>query len=325
MVSLWRLVAVVALVSIVYTYAVLFLLRYAIRWVLNRSKILPKQVTTPVASPYAKFTWWLQACIFALAGFGLPFIAYAWLIEPYWPDIRKVSLPTAKLASATRPVRLVLISDLHSDPKARLEPRLPGLVAGLKPDVIIFAGDAINSDAGLPVFRECMKRLVDIAPVYAVRGNWDVWWFSQTDFYSDTGVTVLDGAVVRVPVAGDEIWIAGARVDSEARIPELVSQIPSGRYAVVVHHFPETAEAAIRAGADLVLSGDTHGGQVRLPLAGALVHISRFGAYYDMGLHKIDGGCFYVNRGIGMEGGMMPRMRFLCRPEITLIELTQGK
>jgi hypothetical protein len=198
------------------------------------------------------------------------------------------------------------------------------MISELKPDVIVFAGDAINSNAGLPVFRDCIKRLAEVAPVYAVRGNWDVWWFSHADLYSDTGVTVLDREVVRVPVAGDEIWLAGARVDSEAVIPELLTQIPSGRYAVVVHHFPETAEASIRAGADLVLSGDTHGGQVRLPLAGALVRISRWGGYYEMGLHNIGNGWLYVNRGIGMEGGWIPRVRFLCRPEITLIEIAPG-
>ena len=88
-----------------------------------------------------------------------------------------------------------------------------------------------------------------------------------------------------------------------------------------LHHYPERAVAASRRGVELMVAGDTHGGQIRLPLLGPLVQMSRFGRYFDMGLHRVGGSWLYVNRGIGMEGGNAPRMRFLCRPEVALIEL----
>jgi predicted MPP superfamily phosphohydrolase len=75
---------------------------------------------------------------------------------------------------------------------------------------------------------------------------------------------------------------------------------------------------------DLFLAGHVHGGQVALPFYGALLTLSRFGKRFERGLYPdADGFGFplYVSRGIGMEGGAMPRVRFCSRPELALIEL----
>jgi hypothetical protein len=59
--------------------------------------------------------------------------------------------------------------------------RRPDLVAKERPDLIVFTGDAINSRDGLPIFRRCLSRMAAIAPTYAVRGNWDTWFFADVD------------------------------------------------------------------------------------------------------------------------------------------------
>ena len=69
------------------------------------------------------------------------------------------------------------------------------------------------------------------------------------------------------------------------------------------------------------LSGHTHGGQVRVPLLGALVTSSIDGKRYEMGRYHQDGATLYVSRGIGLEGKGAPRMRFLCLQEMELFEL----
>ena len=92
-----------------------------------------------------------------------------------------------------------------------------------------------------------------------------------------------------------------------------------------LHHYPCEWSTAERGGSDLHLAGDTHGGQVVLPGLGPLVRITREdGNYYAAGLHRHGSMHLYVNRGIGMEGGSVPRVRFNCRPEITLFELRPG-
>jgi predicted MPP superfamily phosphohydrolase len=70
--------------------------------------------------------------------------------------------------------------------------------------------------------------------------------------------------------------------------------------------------------ADLYLCGHTHGGQIRLPLFGALITSSDFWKRYEMGRYEEGHTTLYVSRGLGMEGMGAPRARFLAPPEIVL-------
>jgi hypothetical protein len=83
---------------------------------------------------------------------------------------------------------------------------------------------------------------------------------------------------------------------------------------------PEVSEL----GVDLYLCGHTHGGQVRLPLYGAMLTSSQLGKRYEMGHYQQGRTNLYVSRGVGLEGLGAPRIRFLSPPEITLVTL-QGK
>ena len=72
---------------------------------------------------------------------------------------------------------------------------------------------------------------------------------------------------------------------------------------------------------DLYLAGHTHGGQVALPFYGALVTLAATGKKYESGLHQLGNTYIYTNRGIGMEGGRAPRVRFCARPEVTVFDI----
>ena len=122
-------------------------------------------------------------------------------------------------------------------------------------------------------------------------------------------------------VRGQEIWLGGVAVDSEHEIDRAVAAMPEDRFRVFLHHYPAAWEL-LDGKVDLLLSGDTHGGQIVVPLLGPLVRIARWdGRFYESGLARMGNLWLYVNRGIGMEGGGVPRTRFLCPPEITLFEL----
>ena len=76
-----------------------------------------------------------------------------------------------------------------------------------------------------------------------------------------------------------------------------------------------------RLDADLLLAGHTHGGQLCLPFYGAIVTSSSYGKRYESGLARKENTTMYISRGLGFEGGRMPRARFLCRPEIVSVDL----
>jgi Calcineurin-like phosphoesterase len=161
----------------------------------------------------------MQQVILGLAALGTFCILYGFFIEPYWPEVTHVRIVSSKLAKSSAPIRIVHISDVHSDRRPRLENRLPALIAAQKPDVILFTGDSVNSPEGLPVFRQLMTQLAKICPTFAVRGNWDVWYSSDLDLFGGTGVIELKSWEFPVRVRETEVWVAGVPVDSETTIP----------------------------------------------------------------------------------------------------------
>jgi predicted MPP superfamily phosphohydrolase len=254
-----------------------------------------------------------------LALLGLPCIAYGFW-EPYWLETTRVSIESPKLQGATRPLRIVHLSDLHCDPRPRLEERLPAAVAAERPDLIVFTGDAVNSPGGLPVFRRLMAALAKIAPTYAVRGNWDAWYWPGLDLFGGTGVVELDGVLLG-RAAGVRFAVVGLPVGREDELPARLATAPRDAFVLLLHHYPDEILTAQAGGVDLYCAGHTHGGQVALPFYGALVTLSRYGKEYEAGLYLEGDTVLYVNRGIGMEGGPAPRVRFCARPELTVIEL----
>jgi predicted MPP superfamily phosphohydrolase len=271
--------------------------------------------------PLSAWRLWYPRIVLTLAAIGLVCMAYARLIEPNWLQVTHVEIQSLKIRSGTFPIRIVQISDTHSEAKPRLEPRLPGVIAGLNPDLIFFTGDAANGPAGVPVFRKLMKDLSAIAPTYAVAGNWDMRHSWSDLLYGGLGITELDGKAQKVTIRGVDIWIAGAPFDQPELVNPMLAAVPRGALTVLLFHSPDLVQSLPPGKVDLYFAGHTHGGQVALPFYGALITFSKFGKQYESGLSRYGDTLIYVNRGIGMEGGPVPRVRFCSRPEVTAIDL----
>jgi predicted MPP superfamily phosphohydrolase len=167
-----------------------------------------------------------------------------------------------------------------------------------------------------------MTKIAAIAPTFAVRGNWDAWFWRSVDLYGGTGVRELAGDGAELRIGDARVWICGVGVEHERDETRAIAGAPAGDYVVFLYHYPDEADAiASEDRADLYLAGHTHGGQVALPFYGAIVTLSRFGKRFESGLYHIGVLSLYVNRGIGMEGGDAPRVRFCSRPEVTILEI----
>jgi len=263
---------------------------------------------------------WFRRIIFGLALFGFGCFTYAYFIEPYWLSVRNIEIKSTNLPKG-KTIRVVHISDIHSDEKPRLEEKLPAAIAEQKPDLIVFSGDSLNSPEGLPVFRKCLTEISRIAPTYVVRGNWDAWYWKNQNLFGETGVKQLNGIAERLEIHGVPIWLAGVFVGDEEKVPETLGQIPKDEFSIFLFHYPDLIEEVSRAEIDLYCAGHTHGGQVAMPFYGALVTFSKFGKKYEGGTYQVNKTRLNVNRGIGMEGGSTPRVRFWARPEITVIDI----
>lgn len=264
---------------------------------------------------------WFRRIVFSLALVGFGCFAYAYFVEPYWLSVRNVEIKTAKLPKGAKPIRVVHISDIHSEPQPRLEEKLPSAIAEQKPDLIVYSGDSLNSPEGLPVFRKCLTEIAKIAPTYVVRGNWDVWYWNKLDLFGETGAKPLNAVAERVEIRGVPVWLSGIFVESENKLSETFAPIPKNEFSIFLFHYPDLIEEVSRHEIDLYCTGHTHGGQVAMPIYGALVAFSKFGKKYEGGTYTVGKTHLNVNRGIGMEGGNTPRVRFWARPEITVIDI----
>jgi predicted MPP superfamily phosphohydrolase len=257
--------------------------------------------------------------ILGLGLVGLGFMSYGVLVEPFDLQVTQVAIQSDKLPINQRPLRLVLISDIHSDGIVRTEKKLPAVIASVHPDVILFAGDAANNAVGVNDFRQCMIQLTKIAPVVAVYGNHDAHIGARWNIYGNTGVTWLQCNSKTLKIRDQSVWIGGVGIDNEKLMEQTLNAAPARDFSVFLYHYPVGVKYAAAHQIDLFCGGHTHGGQICLPVYGAIVTQSVLGKEFESGLHHVQKTWCYINRGIGMTS--IPA-RFLCKPEVTVIDIT---
>jgi predicted MPP superfamily phosphohydrolase len=257
--------------------------------------------------------------VHALAVVGIACFSYGYFVEPYWIDVNVIPIETEKLTSTS--FRIVHFSDMHCEGKMRNEKRLVELVNSLQPDIIAFTGDTLNTSQALPLFKDTMSDLKAKLGKFAVRGNFDARYLRYTDLYGGTGFELLDEKTASTEKNGEKISVTGLRCGRPGRFRELLAEVADDQFSVFLYHFSDLVEDVGCLNVDLYLCGHTHGGQVTLPIYGALITLSKFGKKYESGMYKINNTILYVNRGIGLEASPAPKVRFLARPEITVFDI----
>jgi uncharacterized protein len=248
--------------------------------------------------------------ILACAGYG-------YFIEPYNIQINTIRIETDKLKNTS--LRIVQISDTHCDGKARLEPLLADFINPLNPDIIVFTGDAMNSPAGLELFRRTMTGLHACIGKFAVTGNWDTGRMINLDRFGGTGFEVLDQDVRFLKKDGQTFCIAGLGYLNGPHSGPVITKLKPQYVNIFLFHTPDFVYYLKDLPIDLYLCGHTHGGQIVLPFVGSVMN-PRIGAKYLQGLNDYGYIPVYTNRGIGMVG-WFPRIRFLSRPDIAVFEI----
>ncbi len=258
------------------------------------------------------------ACFLAAAGVLLVVVAIdAFLIEPHWLEVTRHRIP----AAIPRATRIVVMADIQTDAVGRYEKSVFRTVLDLEPDLILLAGDYlhISSSEQRREAQDQLRRYLHAirfgAPlgVFAVEGNTD----------SGDWATIFQGLPVTV-VTSTQTFDVGSFQVTGLGVHDSFNQdfrlAAGSKYHVVVGHSPDFALGEVSA--DLLVAGHTHGGQVRVPFYGPVVTLSQVPRDWAAGLSQLDGGrTLLVSRGIGMERGDAPRLRFMCRPEIVVVDL----
>jgi uncharacterized protein len=264
----------------------------------------------------------------ALGIAGAVTAAYAILVEPRWLQLNHRRIHIRRLPPQLEGLRIALLTDLHAGGGTPLSliRRACEMAMQEAPDLVALTGDFAADDApGFAAVLEALRCLRAPLGVYAVPGNHDhivgiETWHRQVR--SHELLTDLTNAAVIRNVRGARLCIAGVDDLSKGE-PHLRSLPPPEERdtTILLAHDPDQAELARRGydRVDLVLSGHTHGGQVRLPWVGALRNPSERDDLYEEGLRRRPWTQVYVSRGVGTVH--LP-VRFLCRPEVAILHLT---
>lgn len=306
--------------------------------------------------PFVEPIWRLPlAIVLGLAPLGL----WASLAEPRRLVTEKAALrvstgervPLSAGGQLTRTLTIGVLADLQTDRVAAHERQAVERLLRLRPDLVLLPGDLFQGSGSqfetqLPALRALLAQITAPGGVYAVRGNVDGHGRLERAVVG-TQVRLLKNELVETAVNGwhvslvgvDEPWQSGTSY--RAALQRLIPELPppaANRSRILLAHRPDVVLAlaedegaragvvpASRRAFDLVVAGHTHGGQVQLPVVGPLITLSAVPRPVAAGgLHWLNGYPLYVSRGVGIERGQAPPVRFLCPPAVDVIYLSAG-
>ncbi len=262
------------------------------------------------------------AAVALLLAFALAAAGYvARYVEPFRLEVNVVRV---KAPGLDRPYKIAVLADFQTDSFGPYERRVAAALAAVKADLILLPGDYIQVRGRREelALRESFRSLFTEFPLtaplgaFAVRGDCE-WRSDWPEIFR--GLPVKTFEETTTTEVGPFRLTALSYVDS-CDVKLVVPKAADGRFHLVFGHRPDFALGDVRG--DLLLAGHTHGGQVRLPWFGPPVTLSEVPRAWSAGRTELSGGrSLYVSRGIGLERGHAPRIRFLCPPELVVIEL----
>jgi predicted MPP superfamily phosphohydrolase len=269
--------------------------------------------------------WRRMAAATAVAGAGG--FLYAREVETRWLEVRPVELTLPRLAPEFDGYRLVQFGDVHLDDWSKPERlhRIIDKVNEQSPDLVAITGDfasysARELDEGRLI--GALRRLSARDGCVAILGNHDY----LTDVrlvrrcIREGGVEELINAVRTLKRGGATLHVAGIDdvMEGMSRLDLVLDELPEDGAAILLAHEPDFADVSSATRRfDLQLSGHSHGGQVGVPFLRRFV-LPPFSQRYTRGIYEVRGMTLYTNRGLGF---VHSRLRFLCRPEITVFTL----
>jgi predicted MPP superfamily phosphohydrolase len=256
-------------------------------------------------------------------------IVLAWrarFVTPYRARVQNVVVSLPRKHSNLSGLTIAFVTDTHVGPHFKADDLIPVAeqLERIRPDIVLFGGDYICES---PRF---MKQTAPMMGRMARTARYGAWGVVGNHDLANTrgrvmppleaeGISLLANQAVAIATERGTFWLVGVD-DALLGSPDLnaaFDDVPVDAATICLWHEPDRAAEAAPYGPFLLLSGHTHGGQVRLPFIGPLA-APEMGRKYVMGRFQIDDMELYVSRGLGMY---RPPVRFNCSPELTIIRL----
>ena len=262
----------------------------------------------------------------SLSSREIPSIASAFSPDP---EITETDIWLNRLSPAHDGLKIAQLTDVHHSlftPLGEIQ-RAVHIANHLRPDLVALTGDYVTLSPAYiwPVARALGKLRARLG-VFAILGNHDFRVDPEeiTRALRAQRIRVLRNAHCALRAGSARLWVVG--VDDlwweAADIHAALRSVPARDPKILLCHNPLGIHMAAAHGIDLMLSGHTHGGQVRLPMVGSVYGRSKLGERFVEGWNRLDGTQIYVSRGIGK---VLVPLRFGCPAEVTLLRLRRSR
>lgn len=264
--------------------------------------------------------------------------------------VRRYEIDSPKVDT---PIRIALITDLHSCKYGKKQTKLLDAIYAESPDLVLLGGDIFDDvieDTNTELF---LAGISEKYPCYYVTGNHEYWsgqakFSAKIDILNKYNIVILAGTSEVVEVNGESINLCGVNdpdaymveIDSETdpqayaeaqnrkevtftqQLDNVSSVSENGNFTLLLSHRPEFFEQYTDYNFDLVLSGHAHGGQWRVPLVLNGLYAPDQGVFpeYAGGRYEQDGTTMIVSRGLARESTWAPRV--FNRPELVIVDIT---
>ena len=236
--------------------------------------------------------------------------------------VENVEIRLSRLPKNLEGFRIVHLSDIHHSPFTSLEhiSRAVRIANQLQPDMFVLTGDFVSHESEyIAPMAAVMGELKAEFGTFACLGNHDHWTNAEmvTNSLREHKINVLINQGFRFKAREASFWLCGVD-DYMAGTTDLNAALRGSfpdEMKLLLAHNPKGLYRAARAGVDLVLSGHTHGGQVKIRDDEKRILPRR---KFASGLYRRKETQLYITRGIGTV--VLP-VRFGCPPEVSLIEL----
>lgn len=262
--------------------------------------------------------------------FLLAIAAYSYFIEPRRLVSNEQNLKIPNWSAKLNGFKIVAISDIHGGSNNVTEEKIRRVVElanRQNPDLIVLLGDYVSQEKlasgalRMPseVVAANLKGLRAKYGVFAVIGNHD-WYYNEkkiTGEFAGAGMKILENEVEEIKVGDETVNLWGIEdYWKNRRVPlEAFEQISGKQNIVAITHNPDSLLKAPEE-ISLMLSGHTHGGQVKFPFYGARAFVND--PRFMEGFVEVDGKHVFVTTGVGTTG---PQIRFNVPPEIAVLNL----
>ena len=273
---------------------------------------------------------------------ALAVLIYGVFIEPRWFVLSRHEVTLDK--PLPKPLKVLHLSDTHFHPRNTHINKLFNRLEKLDDiDLVFLTGDIIDNDNGIVLAAEQLKRLKPRIGIVVIFGNHDHYWYGKRELLhlvwkhifpkfqnnskllkstlEDMGCRVLVNESCLIPFEGTELYIAGLDdpVTKKDEPEKIIPPTDPKQVAILLTHLLDALKKMPDRKFDLVFSGHTHGGQVRIPFFGPIFTHSHLEKKYSAGLHEMEGTRVFTSRGIGTSP-IVPT-RFFCSPEAVLFTI----